>query len=113
MDSLQQMELVSVTITHQGEPAHMIFESAYLFIHIEPYSISWFVDMNGVDNTDLLEKLQNSHNIHVVMQAVSHHGQSLVGEGFFYPSLKNANATLRGNGELLGYADLETKPANS
>jgi hypothetical protein len=107
MDTLQQLELSKITLIQHGEPTPLHFESAYLFIHTEPFSMSWFVDLTKVENTELMERLQKSNDIHIVLQAVSVHGHSLVGEGYIYPSLKDNNAAIRGNGELLGYEGIE------
>lgn len=94
----------TLAITKNGKIENLQFSKAILFVHTEEDSFkSWFVDITSLSNKAFIQELLAGSDIQIYMKAETTNGKILKGEGYIHPNLSSQNATIRGNGELMGY----------
>lgn len=101
---MENYELASLKIKQFEEEWTLSFECAKLMVVHDHGTLSWFIDAEGVANTELLSRFAVSEEIAVTLEAVTIGGKRLAGEGYFHPNTLHNAAAIRGFGELKGYS---------
>lgn len=107
---LERYPLKAVSIVHMDEATQLQFDEAVLFVDTADISYTWFVDISGVANRSLLDRLLQSLDIGVMMYARTDAGLEVAGRGHLHPNLSARHAALKGDGELFGYEQIRETP---
>ncbi len=101
------METFQLTVLHlkqHGLELQLRYADAQLAIVTETGSRLWYIDVNGVQDTELLRKLHdNECDLRFELIAVTAGGQRFEGVGYVHPNVKHRAAAIRGDGELIGH----------
>jgi hypothetical protein len=100
---MESYDLASLRMTQNEKAWTILFDSAKLMVMDEYGTRSWFIDVEGIPDEELLSRFASTVDIDVAVEAVTIGGRSLQGSGFFHPNLKHKAAAVRGHGELAGY----------
>ncbi|PZD94813.1 hypothetical protein DNH61_16085 [Paenibacillus sambharensis] len=100
---MESFELAELTVRQEGLNCRLSFTSAYLAVVSDLGSRLWYIDVNGVVQTDLLQQFHTSDNIRVELSAVTAGGRRFEGAGYLHPNINVQAAAIRGDGELAGY----------
>ena len=103
---LEHYPLKAIKIVHADEETLLQFDEAALYVDTADISYAWFVDISGVANRPLLNRLSQALDIAVMMYARTETGLEVAGRGHLHPSLTASHAALRGDGELFGYEQI-------
>ncbi|MBB6731103.1 hypothetical protein [Cohnella zeiphila] len=101
---MEHYDLASLRLSQNEESWALAFGKARLSVVNEYGTRSWYVDIDGISDRELLERFANTVEIDVVVEAVTIGGRVLKGDGYFHPNPWHAAAAIRGVGELEGYA---------
>ncbi|THF73192.1 hypothetical protein [Cohnella fermenti] len=101
---METYDLATLRMNQEDESWTILFDNAKLMVMDEYGTRSWFIDVNGIPDSQLLDRFANTADIDVTVEAVTIGGRSLKGSGFFHPNPKHQTAAVRGHGELVGYA---------
>ncbi|MBD2848460.1 hypothetical protein IDH44_25035 [Paenibacillus sp. IB182496] len=100
---MEQYELTELLIAQQQQDYTLHFSSAQLVVVTELGSRLWYIDVNGIAETELLESFSRSENIRIELQAVTAGGRRYEGIGYLHPNPAHQAAAIRGDGELAGF----------
>ncbi|MFC3798577.1 hypothetical protein [Cohnella sp. GCM10012308] len=100
---METFELASLLVRQGDEEWQVAFERARLFVIQHYGTLSWYIELDGMQQEALLRRFAESLDIAVSVQAVSVGGKSLGGDAFFHPNPQKHAAAVRGQGELEGY----------
>ncbi|QAY66647.1 hypothetical protein [Paenibacillus protaetiae] len=93
--------ITAIEIQFAGQTRRLAFTSAELVIVTDYGSALWYLDVNHIEDTELLQWFADSENILVHVTAGSGSGAIFEGTGYFHPNVKHQGAAIRGEGELL------------
>jgi len=97
-------ELSELYLGRQGQEIRLSFADARLAVVTETGSRLWYIDVNGVAQTELLAQLADSDHLRFEITAVTAGGRKFEGVGYLHPNVKHQAAAIRGDGELTGYS---------
>ena len=101
---METFPLTELHLKQHGLELQLRYADAQLAIVSETGSRLWYIDVNGVQDTELLQKLNdNEFDLRFTMIAVTARGQRFEGVGYVHPNVKHHAAAIRGDGELIGY----------
>lgn len=100
---METFELASLLVRQSDEEWQVAFERAKLFVIQHYGTLSWYIELDGMQQEALLRRFAESLDIAVSVQAVTVGGKSLSGDAFFHPNPQKHAAAVRGQGELGGY----------
>ncbi|CAI6045501.1 hypothetical protein [Cohnella sp. JJ-181] len=100
---METYELASLQVKQGSDEWPVAFERARLFVIQNYGTFSWYIELDGMTQGDLLRHFAESLDIAVSVQAVSVGGKALGGDAYFHPNPQKQAAAIRGQGELVGY----------
>ncbi len=101
---METFQLVELHLKQQSLELQLRYDDAQLAIVTETGSRLWYIDVNGVQHPELLQKLHdNEYDLRFELIAVTADGQRFEGVGYVHPNVKHRAAAIRGDGELIGY----------
>ncbi|GIO13946.1 hypothetical protein J19TS2_35010 [Cohnella xylanilytica] len=101
---MENYELASLKMSQNEENWTLSFERAKLMVIHEYGTLSWYIDIDGISDEELLNRFARSEEIAVAVRTVTIGGKNLNGDGYFHPNPAHRAAAIRGIGELEGYA---------
>jgi hypothetical protein len=100
---METFQLAELHLKQHGLELQLRYDDAQLAIVTETGSRLWYIDVNGVKETELLQKLSdNEYDLRFDLIAVTAGGQRFEGIGYLHPNVKHHAAAIRGDGELIG-----------
>jgi hypothetical protein len=101
---METFQLRELHLKQHGSALQLHYEEAQLAVVTEAGSRLWYIDVNGVGQTELLQKLSdNGDDLRFELIAVTADGLRFEGVGYLHPNVKHQAAAIRGDGELIGY----------
>ncbi|MBB6669736.1 hypothetical protein [Cohnella nanjingensis] len=100
---METYDLAQLSIAQASRSWQVPFDRAKLYVIHEYGTLSWYVDVEGVNEAALLSHFAASEEIGVTIAATTIGGRTLGGSAYFHPNPMNQAAALRGQGELEGY----------
>ncbi|MHA7964438.1 hypothetical protein ACX93W_09835 [Paenibacillus sp. CAU 1782] len=98
---VEQIALTRIAISNgQWETLELDFSEAKLLLVTQYGDKLWYIDVDGVANSDVLDWFAASEDISVTMEAESGDGEALRGAGYLHPNTLHRAAAIRGVGEL-------------
>ncbi|WP_245697768.1 hypothetical protein [Paenibacillus oryzae] len=98
---VEQIILTRIAISNgHWESLELDFTEAKLLLVTQYGDKLWYIDADGVANSEVLDWFAASEDISVSMEAVSSEGEQLQGNGFLHPNTAHKAAAIRGSGEL-------------
>lgn len=101
---MENYELATLRISQDEHSWTLTFDRAKLFVIREYATLSWYIDIDGVADAELLERFAASEEIAIALEAVTIGGKQLRGDAYFHPNTFRQAAAIRGIGKLEGYA---------
>ncbi|MFD1953642.1 hypothetical protein ACFSL6_05470 [Paenibacillus thailandensis] len=98
---METFDLIAIEFIYENETRRLAFQSAELVIVKEFGTALWYIDVNGIQDTDLLRHFGESENICVELKAGTGSGEIFEGTGYFHPNERHRGAAIRGYGELV------------
>ncbi|MGN7456426.1 hypothetical protein ACTHPH_16575 [Paenibacillus pasadenensis] len=99
---METYPLLLLTLTHGGWTKELEMESAELALVTDAGSRLWYIDVNGVADSELLDYFYTASDIGVEVSALTKDGRRLEGTAYFHANKLHRAAALRGDGELIG-----------
>ncbi|EXX84714.1 hypothetical protein BG53_10445 [Paenibacillus darwinianus] len=96
-------ELAELHIAQEGMNCKLLFTSAQLAVTTDLGSRLWYIDVNGITQTDVLTRFWTSSDIRIELAAVTAGGRRFEGVGYLHPNVPHNAAAIRGEGALSGY----------
>ena len=100
---METFDLSELRIAQDGWSAALAFASAKLTVVSDSGVRLWYIDAEGIAQTDVLERFLESENIRVELAAVTAGGRRFEGVGYFHPTPAHRAAAIRGDDVLRGY----------
>ncbi|MDF2836997.1 MAG: hypothetical protein K0Q63_2637 [Paenibacillus sp.] len=98
---VEVINLSSVVIGNgQWERRDIPFEGAKLMLVTQYGDRLWYIDVDGVEDSELMEWLTSSEDIRIAFDAVTESGQRLAGTAYAHPNMAHRALAIRGEGEL-------------
>ncbi len=101
---MEQYDLKELTISDAKKDIPLVFSKAVLTVVSEYATRLWYIEVDGVADSDLLQHFAETDEIGIGVRAVTREGGTLSGEGYFHPNPRSRAAAIRGDGELRGYS---------
>jgi len=96
--------LAELRLRRREQDVRLTFDDARLAVVTEAGSRLWYIDVNGIAQTGLLEQLADSGDLRFELTAVTADGRRFEGVGYVHPNVRHHAAAIRGDGELAGYS---------
>lgn len=94
-------KLSSIAIGNEvWERREIPFDEAKLMLVTQYGERLWYIDIDGVTDSELLEWLANSEEIRITFDAVTENGKRLAGAAYAHPNKAHRALAIRGEGEL-------------
>lgn len=100
---MDTFDLASLQVKQDNNEWLVSFERARLFVIQQYGTFSWYIELDGMKQEELLRHFAESLDIAVSVEAVTAGGRSMGGDAFFHPNPQKQAAAVRGQGELRGY----------
>ncbi|WP_274649336.1 hypothetical protein [Paenibacillus humicola] len=100
MDSYAIAEL---EIVYCGAATRLVFAAAKLFVVTEAGYRLWYIDVDGMTQSALLHRFNESEDIRVELSGITAGGRRFSGIGYVHPNVAHAAAAIRGDGTLAGF----------
>lgn len=100
---MDTFELASLQVRQGNNEWPISFARARLFVIQNYGTFSWYIELDGMTQEELLQHFAGSLDIDISVEAVTVGGRELGGDAFFHPNPQKRAAALRGQGELKGY----------
>lgn len=98
---METYPLASIAIGYELQPSRILaFGRAELVLITDYGDRSWYIDIDGITDAELLGWFGRSENIRVDVRAADADGKTFCGSGFFHPNERHQAAAIRGEGEL-------------
>lgn len=97
---METIQLKDIKIVYQQQMKELPFQSAELVLVSDYGSKLWYVDVNGVQDSELLQWFGQSEDIRVELYATAADGRTFNGTAYLHPNEPHQAAALRGDGEL-------------
>ncbi|WP_240941345.1 hypothetical protein [Paenibacillus sp. HB172176] len=99
---MESIPLKALEITYGSyDFAPISFQKAELVIVTDYGDKLWYIEIDGVAESELLRSFSLREDIEVVVTAVLASGSSLRGKGYFHANEPHQAAAIRGDGELI------------
>lgn len=95
--------LAELSIMHNGIAAKLDYKTAQLVIVTDTGYRLWYIDVDGITQSSLLQMFNESEDIRVELAGLTTGGQSFEAVGYFHPNVMHQAAAIRGDGELAGF----------
>lgn len=98
---VEQIILTRIAISNgHWETLELDFTAAKLLLVTQYGDKLWYIDADGVANSEVLDWFAASEDISVTVEARSSEGEQLQGAGYLHPNTQHRAAAIRGAGEL-------------
>lgn len=98
---VEVINLRSVTLAiGQWEQREIPFDAAKLMIVSQYGDRLWYIDIDGMTDTELMEWLEHSEDIRITFDALTDNGKRLTGAAYAHPNAAHRALAIRGEGEL-------------
>jgi hypothetical protein len=98
---VEVINLSSISVANgQWALREIPFDAAKLMLVTQYGDKLWYIDIDGVTDSELMEWLANSEDIRITFDAVSESGQRLSGTAYAHPNMAHRALAIRGEGEL-------------
>lgn len=104
MELKEKLDLSAITIFQDPIEEKLVFQQAELYIHQSDIFFSWYIDITDLENETFCSKMLSTDNITVTLHAITSEGAALSCGGYFYANPKGPHASIRGEGEIIGYS---------
>ena len=95
--------LAELVMKQNGIATKLVFTSAQLVIVTDAGFKLWYIEVDGITQSDLLRAFGQSENIRVELTGVTSGGRAFEAAGYFHPNEAHHAAAIRGDGELPGF----------
>ncbi|WP_336788119.1 hypothetical protein [Paenibacillus sp. MMO-177] len=97
---METIQLKGIEIVYRQQMKELLFQSAELVLVSDYGSKLWYVDVNGVKDTELLQWFGQSEDIRIELYATATDGRTFNGTAYLHPNEPHLAAAIRGDGEL-------------
>lgn len=92
-----------LTLTYDDKTLQLQFTSAVLVIVTDLSYRLWYIEVDGMTQTELLQAFLEREDIRVDLTGVTVDGHPFQGVGYLHPNVANHAAAIRGDDELTGF----------
>lgn len=98
---MESIGLKQLTISY-GEQTYksLCFDKAELVVITQYGDRIWYIDVDGISDSELLAWFGQSENIRVEVHVITQSGDTWQGTAYFHPNEPGCAAAIRGDGKL-------------